>query len=157
MASTTDQTPLQILKLDVPEGTLKPKAIHVISKGEVGGAQTSLLNYVDALKYKYDQFVFIGGKSKFLSTRLSEIKVENAQFHILSIFSLLSFAYLLRTRVKHDAPVLITHSFIASAVTRIVLLGTGAKITYVVLWIWSRCINKIRNLQNETLVAHRAF
>ena len=104
----------------------------MISKGEVGGAQSSLLNYVNALKCKYDQFVFIGGKSKFLSSRLCEIKVESAQFQILSIFRLLSFAYLLRTRVKCDSPVIITHSFIASAVTRIVLLGTGAKITYVV-------------------------
>lgn len=108
------------------------KLVHVISKGEVGGAQTSLLNYVTALNARYDQFVYIGSKNKFLGSMLVEKGINHVHYDFKSLVEVLRFAISLRSFVKLNKPEILTHSFVASAITRLLLIGTRTKIIYVV-------------------------
>ena len=111
---------------------MSSSVLHVISKGEVGGAQTSLLNYVEALSNTFEQSVFIGGKNRFLGSRLDEMQINNHQVDFNSAAGIIHFASKLRLYKWRNNPIIITHSFIASAITRILLTGSGVKIIYVV-------------------------
>lgn len=118
--------------MDDKESALSSRVLHVISKGEVGGAQTSLLNYVEALSKTFEQIVFIGGKHRFLGVCLDEMQIKNYQIDFNSIAGIIQFSSKLRLHKGRNDPVVIIHSFIASAITRILLTGSCIKIIYVV-------------------------
>ena len=111
---------------------MKKLVVHVITRGDVGGAQTSLLNYVEALSADFDQQVFIGGEDGFLASQLDKIKISNFKTNFKSIKSIARLYSHFRLFAKDNPPTIMTHSFIASSIVRLLLIGSGIKIIYVV-------------------------
>lgn len=118
--------------MDYKEGSLSKLVIHVITKGDVGGAQTSLLNYVEALSADFHQQVFIGGANGFLAGQLDKMKISNFRFDFKSIKSIAQLYHRLLPIANDTPPIIMTHSFIASSIVRFLLIGSGVKIIYVI-------------------------
>jgi len=112
------------------------KILHAISKGEYGGAQSSLLSYIRALP-EYESHVIYGGADTHLNMLLRQVNVSQiAKYNILSSPFNLNFLTLfkhLRQLIKqNNYDYIITHSFVASIIIRLCLFGLPQKTTYVV-------------------------
>lgn len=112
------------------------KILHAISKGEIGGAQSSLMSYLSALS-GHKNTVLVGDDSLFL-----EVNAQKIGGTVVNHFSILSnpfresfisqFIQIRKIIVLKNYDTIITHSFVASLILRFVLVGTKKRTVYVV-------------------------
>ena len=112
------------------------KILHAISKGETGGAQSSLMSYILSLS-SHTNNIIVGDDNTYLQENaLKSGANEIRKFSILSnpirINFILQILDIRRNILKEEYDLIFTHSLIASFIIRISLLGTSKKTQYVV-------------------------
>jgi glycosyltransferase involved in cell wall biosynthesis len=112
------------------------KILHAISKGETGGAQSSLMSYISSLS-SHTNNIMVGDDNIYLKENALKSGAKDIRtFSILSNPIRINFIFqILRIRrniIQQEYNLIFTHSLIASFIIRISLLGTSKKTQYVV-------------------------
>ncbi|MDC6455351.1 glycosyltransferase [Alphaproteobacteria bacterium] len=116
--------------------SLMLKILHAISKGEAGGAQSSLVSYILALSSHINK-ILVGDDNEYLQKNAQKSNASDIKhYSILSNPIRRDFFYQIlkirRNITQEDYDLIFTHSLIASLIIRISLMATKKKSQYVV-------------------------